>query len=75
MDLIAGSIAGATMKPNYVFNGYGGSDRVDPFENKSDDECIVVSDNAKAETAIKPTSTSINNRLKAGGLRNVKLTK
>ena len=60
---------------NYVYNGFGGSERVDPFENKSDDECAIVSVDTKEDAEVKPASTSINNRLKAGGLRNFKLTK
>lgn len=63
------------LPPNYVFNGFGGSERVDPFENKSDDECTIVSVDTKEDAEVKPPSTSINNRLKTGGLRNFKLTK
>lgn len=64
-----------SLPPNYVFNGFGGSERVDPFDNKSDDECAIVSVDTKEDTEVKPSSTSINNRLKAGGLRNFKITK
>lgn len=84
MDLAAGSSSASTMKPlapNMVFNGFGGSERVDPFERNlnSDDECQVISE-SKEQTETKTTkpvapTTSIHSRLKAGGLRNFKLTK
>ncbi|XP_037808782.1 E3 ubiquitin-protein ligase TRAIP [Lucilia sericata] len=84
LDLAASSgSSGSTMKPlapNFVFNGFGGSERVDPFESKlnSDDDCQVVSE-TKEQTEVKPTkpapTSSIHSRLKSGGLRNFKLTK
>ncbi|KAM7343133.1 TRAF interacting protein no poles [Cochliomyia hominivorax] len=84
MDLAASASSSATMKPlapNFVFNGFGGSERVDPFERNlnSDDECQIVTENKEKTESVKPKlpapATSINNRLKAGGLRNFKLTK
>lgn len=70
------------MKPlahNFVFNGFGGSERVDPFERdlNYDNDCQVISE-TKEQTHVKSkpaATTSIHSRLKAGGLRNFKLAK
>ncbi|XP_065368519.1 E3 ubiquitin-protein ligase TRAIP [Calliphora vicina] len=84
LDLASSSgTSGSTMKPlgpNFVFNGFGGSERVDPFERNvnSDDDCQVVTETKEQdEVKQKPTvpTTSIHSRLKTGGLRNFKLTK
>lgn len=65
------------LAPNFVFNGFGGSERVDPFSNNSDDETTEEASRPQSKESVVPTSklSSINNRLKSGGLRNFKLAK
>ncbi|XP_005190537.2 E3 ubiquitin-protein ligase TRAIP [Musca domestica] len=83
MGLSAAAGAGAktsSMKPlgpNFVFNGFGGSERVDPFAENSDDSDVIEIDPKASETesTVPSTKLSIHNRLKTGGLRNFKLTK
>lgn len=82
LDLVSNlSSAGCTMKPlasNMVFNGFGGSERVDPFDHalSSDDDCRIGKAKEQNESKQKPASTSsLNTRFKSGGLRNFKLTK
>ncbi|XP_059226027.1 E3 ubiquitin-protein ligase TRAIP [Stomoxys calcitrans] len=71
---------GASMKPlasNYVFNGFGGSERVDPFakDTTDDDDIMEIEQKQSTDSAVPTTKLSINNRLKTGGLRNFKLAK
>ncbi|XP_030386932.1 E3 ubiquitin-protein ligase TRAIP [Scaptodrosophila lebanonensis] len=59
-----------TMKPlssNFVFNGFGGSEKIDPFAERAEEEAVA--------TTSKPIPKNINDRLKAGALRNFKLSK
>ncbi|XP_073813883.1 TRAF interacting protein no poles [Musca autumnalis] len=83
LGLSAAGAAGAktsSMKPlgpNFVFNGFGGSERVDPFADASDDSDVieVESKSSTTESTVPSTKLSIHNRLKTGGLRNFKLAK
>lgn len=65
--------------PNFVYNGFGGSERADPFAKDFDEEEESVLKNNNVPISSSSTATtktiSINNRLKSGGLRNFKLNK
>ncbi|XP_061402466.1 E3 ubiquitin-protein ligase TRAIP-like [Musca vetustissima] len=84
LGLSAAAGAGAktsSMKPlgpNFVFNGFGGSERVDPFAESNDNDDVIEIDAKSSEAesnAVPSTKLSIHNRLKTGGLRNFKLAK
>lgn len=59
----------ATMGSNFVYNGTGGSEKVDPFAQRAEEEA------GASGTTSQPLSKNVNLRLKAGTLRNIKLTK
>lgn len=62
------SSAGAsTMGSNFVFNGMGGSEKIDPFVQRAEEEA--------AATTSQPLANTVHLRLKKGSLRNIKLTK
>lgn len=73
MGLGASSSSGltATMGSNFVFNGIGGSEKVDPFAQRAEEEASA----GASETTSQPLSKNVNLRLKAGTLRNIKLKK
>ncbi|XP_075167410.1 TRAF interacting protein no poles [Haematobia irritans] len=83
LGLTSSSLAASTlaMKPlasNYVFNGFGGSERIDPFSKdmENDDDIVEITDQKLSTEGVIPTTKlSLNNRLKKGGLRNFKLAK
>ncbi|ALC42581.1 nopo [Drosophila busckii] len=60
----------ATMRPNFVYNGMGGSEKVDPFNQQQQEEKEEETENHQIAT-IK----TINARLKSKALRNIKLPK
>ncbi|XP_017115442.1 E3 ubiquitin-protein ligase TRAIP [Drosophila elegans] len=59
----------ATAGSNFVFNGMGGSEKVDPFAQRAEEEGLASS----RPTAV--LSRNVNQRLKAGSLRNFNLGK
>ncbi|SPP75899.1 E3 ubiquitin-protein ligase TRAIP [Drosophila guanche] len=59
----------ATMGSNFVYNGMGGSEKIDPFAQRTEEESQANSAQAP------PLSKNVNQRLKAGTLRNFKLGK
>ncbi|XP_022218428.1 E3 ubiquitin-protein ligase TRAIP [Drosophila obscura] len=54
----------ATMSSNFVYNGMGGSEKIDPFAQR-----------AEEDSQAPPLARNVNQRLKAGTLRNFKLGK
>jgi len=63
----ASSAGAAGMSSNFAYNGMGGSEKIDPFAQRAEEE-------AEATTS-QPLAKTVNSRLKAGALRNIKLTK
>ncbi|EDV36064.1 uncharacterized protein Dana_GF12143 [Drosophila ananassae] len=57
----------ATSSSNFVFNGMGGSEKVDPFAQRAEEL-----ENCRSTA---PLARNVNQRLKAGTLRNFKLGK
>ncbi|KAH8415783.1 hypothetical protein KR222_000901 [Zaprionus bogoriensis] len=57
----------ATMGSNFVYNGTGGSEKLDPFAQRAEEEASA--------TTSQPLAKNVNLRLKAGALRNIKITK
>ncbi|KAH8401637.1 hypothetical protein KR009_006945 [Drosophila setifemur] len=60
----------ATTSSNFVFNGMGGSEKIDPFAQRAEEENLQ--DNGRSSV---PLARNVNQRLKAGSLRNFKLGK
>ncbi|TDG51847.1 hypothetical protein AWZ03_001907 [Drosophila navojoa] len=63
--LAATSTSSAAMGSNFAYNGMGGSEKIDPFLQRDEEKQDLPT----------PKSSTINSRLKAGTLRNFKLTK
>ena len=66
------------LAPNFVYNGFGGSERADPFaKDPNDDDLFDIKHSTAAPVSTSSTvkTSSVNHRLKSGGLRNFKLTK
>lgn len=59
----------ATTGSNFVYNGMGGSEKVDPFAQRAEEEGLST---IRSSTAL---SRNVNQRLKAGSLRNFNLGK
>ncbi|XP_043642644.1 E3 ubiquitin-protein ligase TRAIP [Drosophila teissieri] len=59
----------ATTGSNFVFNGMGGSEKVDPFAQRAEEESLST---VRSSTVL---SRNVNQRLKAGSLRNFNLGK
>ncbi|KAH8371474.1 hypothetical protein KR093_007586 [Drosophila rubida] len=65
--------AGATaMGSNFAYDGMGGSGKIDPFAQRAEEEAAAK---ASAKATSQPLTNTVNLRLKAGTLRNIKLTK
>lgn len=74
-------------KSNFVFNGYGGSEKVSIFDISSDIDDEESSETDEVERKrkvkvqsstlrlIKPKTISLDHRLKTGGLRNFQIDK
>ncbi|XP_017148295.1 E3 ubiquitin-protein ligase TRAIP [Drosophila miranda] len=58
----------ATMGTNFVYNGMGGSEKIDPFAQRAEEE-------SRANGVQAPLARNVNQRLKAGTLRNFKIGK
>ncbi|EDW91674.1 E3 ubiquitin-protein ligase TRAIP [Drosophila yakuba] len=58
-----------TTGSNFVFNGMGGSEKVDPFAQRAEEESLSA---VRSSTVL---SRNVNQRLKAGSLRNFNLGK
>ncbi|XP_039482509.1 E3 ubiquitin-protein ligase TRAIP [Drosophila santomea] len=58
-----------TTGSNFVFNGMGGSEKVDPFAQRAEEESLST---VRSSTVL---SRNVNQRLKAGSLRNFNLGK
>ncbi|EDW02724.1 E3 ubiquitin-protein ligase TRAIP [Drosophila grimshawi] len=68
----SGSGASGTMASNFAYNGMGGSEKIDPFALRAEEEEAE----AKAkESTNQPLAKTVNLRIKAGTLRNIKLSK
>ncbi|XP_034478206.1 myosin-11 isoform X2 [Drosophila innubila] len=63
----ASSAGAAVMSSNFAYNGMGGSEKIDPFAQRAEEEATA--------TTSQPLAKTVNSRLKAGALRNIKLTK
>ncbi|XP_017867218.1 PREDICTED: E3 ubiquitin-protein ligase TRAIP [Drosophila arizonae] len=62
------SSSSAAMGSNFAYNGMGGSEKIDPFLQRDEEE-------NEQQNLPTPKPSTINSRLKAGSLRNFKLTK
>ncbi|KAL7737272.1 hypothetical protein ACLKA6_012896 [Drosophila palustris] len=60
----------AAIGSNFAYNGVGGSEKIDPFAQRAEEESA-----ATGTTSSQPLVNTVNLRLKSGSLRNIKLTK
>ncbi|KAM8712760.1 hypothetical protein ACLKA7_013142 [Drosophila subpalustris] len=60
----------AAIGSNFAYNGVGGSEKIDPFAQRAEEEAA-----ATGTTSSQPLANTVNLRLKSGSLRNIKLTK
>ncbi|XP_034111732.1 E3 ubiquitin-protein ligase TRAIP [Drosophila albomicans] len=58
----------AAMGSNFAYDGMGGSEKIDPFAQRAAEE-------AATRVTSQPSTNTVNFRLKAGTLRNIKLKK
>ncbi|XP_030558404.1 E3 ubiquitin-protein ligase TRAIP isoform X1 [Drosophila novamexicana] len=72
--LLGGSNSAAPMSANFAFNGMGGSEKIDPFAQRAVEEEQQAA-SARPANSQPSMSRTVNIRLKAGTLRNIKLTK